>query len=252
MTRQYRIQKVTGEPDWDKIEKAPLDQRLWRPCEAISAYAQLAYDEIRLYVHLHAKEAQIRAENSGVLDQPCQDSCLEFFLSAAECDARYLNIELNPNLCLYFGFGTGRVDRMRLLLPGGGKTLNACCERTATGWDVAYELPFKLLQLDAACAAIWKIEPWKQRSFHQRASRRVAFRILPLERDVGICQRRTGGKRPPRIAAAFSGLGRLCLHISQKNRLLSRDSGGFALNQSMQRRFDRCCGSVLFLQQMIY
>ena len=121
MTRQYRIQKVTGEPDWDKIEKAPLDQRLWRPCEAISAYAQLAYDESRLYVHLHAEEAQIRAENSGVLDQPCQDSCLEFFL--------------------------GRVDRMRLLLPGGGKTLNACCERTATGWDVAYELPFKLLQL---------------------------------------------------------------------------------------------------------
>ena len=147
MTRQYRIQQVTGEPDWDKIEKAPLDQRLWRPCEAISAYAQLAYDESRLYVHLHAEEAQIRAENSGVLDQPCQDSCLEFFLSAAECDARYLNIELNPNLCLYFGFGPGRVDRMRLLLPGGGKTLNACCERTATGWDVAYELPFKLLQL---------------------------------------------------------------------------------------------------------
>lgn len=59
MTRQYRIQKVTGEPDWDKIEKAPLDQRLWRPCEAISAYAQLAYDESRLYVHLHAEEAQI-------------------------------------------------------------------------------------------------------------------------------------------------------------------------------------------------
>ena len=83
MTRQYRIQKVTGEPDWDKIEKAPLDQRLWRPCEAISAYAQLAYDKSRLYVHLHAEEAQIRAENSGVLDQPCQDSCLEFFLSAA-------------------------------------------------------------------------------------------------------------------------------------------------------------------------
>ena len=110
----------------------------------------------------------------------------------------------------------------------------------------------RVARLDAACAAIWKIEPWKQRSFHQRASRRVAFRILPLERDVGICQRRTGGKRPPRIAAAFSGLGRLCLHISQKNRLLSRDSGGFALNQSMQRRFDRCCGSVLFLQQMIY
>ena len=147
MTRQYRIQKVTGEPDWDKIEKAPLDQRLWRPCEAISAYAQLAYDESRLYVHLHAEEAQIRAENSGVLDQPCQDSCLEFFLSAAAQDVRYINIELNPKLCLYFGFGTGNGDLMRILLPDGAKTLHAGSERTANGWDVTYELPFKLLRL---------------------------------------------------------------------------------------------------------
>ena len=147
MTRQYRIQKVTGEPDWDKIEKAPLDQRMWRPCEAISAYAQLAYDDSRLYVHLHAEEPMIRAENSGALDQPCQDSCLEFFLSAAAQDVRYINIELNPKLCLYFGFGTGNGDLMRILLPDGAKTLHAGSERTANGWDVTYELPFKLLRL---------------------------------------------------------------------------------------------------------
>ena len=147
MTRQYRIQKVTGEPDWDKIEKAPLDQRLWRPCEAISAYAQLAYDESRLYVHLHAEEAQIRAENSGVLDQPCQDSCLEFFLSPAEDDARYLNIEMNPNCCLYLGIGTGRDDLVRLLPARGSGALDARCMRGETGWDLYYALPFSLLRL---------------------------------------------------------------------------------------------------------
>ena len=82
-----------------------------------------------------------------MLDQPCQDSCLEFFISAAAHDARYLNIELNPNFCLYFGFGTGREDRMRILLPGGAAALNAACARTAGGWDVTYELPFRLLRL---------------------------------------------------------------------------------------------------------
>ena len=147
MTRQYRIQRTAGRPDWNKIERALIDRRLWKPCGQISAYAQLAFDDSRLYVHLHAEEQKIRAEHSGVLDQPCQDSCLEFFVSAAAHDARYLNIELNPNLCLYFGFGTGREDRMRILLPGGAEALNAACTRTADGWDVTYELPFRLLRL---------------------------------------------------------------------------------------------------------
>ena len=50
MTRQYQIQKITGKPDWNKIEKAPIDQKLWLLCEQVSAYAQLAYDDSRLYV----------------------------------------------------------------------------------------------------------------------------------------------------------------------------------------------------------
>ena len=147
MTRQYQIQKITGKPDWNKIEKAPIDQKLWLPCEQISAYAQLAYDDSRLYVRLHAEEPTIRAENTGMLDQPCQDSCLEFFLSPAEGDARYLNIEMNPNCCLYFGIGTGRDDLVRLLPAQGVGALNAHCTRSGTGWDLYYSLPFSLLRL---------------------------------------------------------------------------------------------------------
>ena len=147
MTRQYQIQKITGKPDWNKIEKAPIDQKLWLLCEQVSAYAQLAYDDSRLYVRLHAEEPTIRAENTGMLDQPCQDSCLEFFLSPAEGDARYLNIEMNPNCCLYFGIGTGRDDLVRLLPTQGVGALNAHCTRSETGWDLYYSLPFSLLRL---------------------------------------------------------------------------------------------------------
>ena len=133
MTRQYQIQKITGKPDWNKIEKAPIDRKLWLPCEQISAYAQLAYDDSRLYVHLHAEEPTIRAENTGILDQPCQDSCLEFFFSAAEQDARYINIELNPSLCIYFGFGTGREDLMRILRTAQRPCMQPAKERPVAG-----------------------------------------------------------------------------------------------------------------------
>lgn len=39
MDRKYRIQRVIGEPDWDTIAKAAIDQCLWRPCGQASAYA---------------------------------------------------------------------------------------------------------------------------------------------------------------------------------------------------------------------
>lgn len=133
MTRQYQIQKITGKPDWNKIEKAPIDQKLWLPCEQISAYAQLAYDDSRLYVHLHAEEPMIRAENTGVLDQPCQDSCLEFFFSAAEQDARYINIELNPSLCIYLRIWDRKRGSDADPASGRRKDL-ACSQRKNAQW----------------------------------------------------------------------------------------------------------------------
>lgn len=147
MSKQYYIRNVSKTPEWAVLEKALIDQNLWRRCEGIYSYAQLAYDKDKLYVHLHADERRIRAENYGPLDQPCRDSCLEFFLSADEKNIRYLNIEINPNLCIFFGFGTGRNNLMRILLPDGVKTINANCSRTNTSWDITYELSFSLLQL---------------------------------------------------------------------------------------------------------
>ena len=78
MTRQYQIQKITGKPDWNKIEKAPIDQKLWLPCEQISAYAQLAYDDSRLYVRSRS------SKNVSVLFGKCvvtKSSMMDFWFS---------------------------------------------------------------------------------------------------------------------------------------------------------------------------
>ena len=145
--RSYRVLKTKGKPDWDKLKKAPIDRLAWTDYIDITAYAQLAYGEDRLYVHLHADEKDIRAEGFGELDAPCLDSCLEFFFSPSDSEPRYINIEMNPNLCLYFGIGTGRNNLVRMLLPGGAQALNAECEKSSGSWDLYYELPFSLIRL---------------------------------------------------------------------------------------------------------
>ena len=147
MKRRYQIIRTAGQPDWAAAPRAQIDQLLWTPQIRITAYAQLVCGDDRLFVHLHANEDAIRAEETGPLAQPCQDSCLEFFLSPAEDDARYLNIEMNPNCCLYLGIGTGRDDLVRLLPARGSGALDARCMRGETGWDLYYALPFSLLRL---------------------------------------------------------------------------------------------------------
>lgn len=147
MEKTYVIARITAQPDWPALVKAEIDQLLWTPQCDIRAYAQLACGEDRLYVHLHADEANIRAEGTALLDEPCRDSCLEFFFSPVADDARYINIEMNPNCCLYFGIGTGRGDLTRMLLPDNARALHARCERQSGAWDLYYELPFSLLRL---------------------------------------------------------------------------------------------------------
>ena len=144
--RCYPIHRVFAAPDWSALPLARMEP-LWIVPTSVSACAQLAYDDERLYAHLHAQESQIRAEGTGPLDQPCLDSCLEWFFSPLEGDKRYLNIEMNPNCCLYLGLGTGRGDLVRLLPQGGARALNARCVRTPDGWDLYYELPYRLIRL---------------------------------------------------------------------------------------------------------
>ena len=144
--KHYTIARVTGRPNWKDIPVLNIDEQLWRPPVDISACAQLAWDDRRLYVRLRATEATIRAEHTGPLGMPCQDSCLEFFFSPVPGDTRYFNIEYNPNACLYLGYGDGRTSAR--LLPDRDR-FEPEVTRTPGGWQVEYCVPFDFVQLFA-------------------------------------------------------------------------------------------------------
>ena len=132
--------------DWNSIPVVCIDTRLWTPEIDIAASAQVCYDAEALYVRLTAKEAYIRAEESGPLGIPCRDSCLEFFFSPVANDKRYFNLEFNPRKCMYLGLGTGRDDSIRLL-PDPDNVFHPCTARTEDGWEISYQIPFSFIKL---------------------------------------------------------------------------------------------------------
>ena len=143
--RKYTIVKKPEFPDWSNVPKLAIDNLLWSDPVDIKAEGALCYDDEGLYVRLTAVEENIRAENTGRLGIPCEDSCLEFFFSPMEGDSRYFNIELNPNGCLYLGFGSNRYNLLRLIARNEPFSVDTA--RTADGWMVTYHIPWDFIRL---------------------------------------------------------------------------------------------------------
>jgi len=146
--KTYLIKRKKAFLDWNSIPAVMLEHTPWlTPCD-ISATAQLCYDDNALYVRMCARESPIRAEFTGLLDQPCLDSCLEFFVSPMPDEQRYINIEYNPNGCLYLGISTGDHDLYRLI-KDNDNTEFLCPKITLTedGWEITYRIPLKFFRL---------------------------------------------------------------------------------------------------------
>ena len=142
----YRITRVEGTFDWEEIPVLTLDHILWLPDQGVEACGQFCYDEDSLYVHLQAVESDIRAENTEPLSPVCQDSCLEFFFRP-EGEERYFNFEINPNGCLYIGFGHDRSDSTALWREDMKELFSIQADRTEDGWEVYYQIPVSFLRL---------------------------------------------------------------------------------------------------------
>lgn len=140
---QYTITKIKGAPDWNTVPTLSISNRLWTPECSVSAKAQLCWDENGIHVRMSAVEKEIRAENTQPLAMVCEDSCLEFFLCPVDGDKRYLNIEFNPNCCVFFGIGYGRHDRLRMIPRT--EPFSPTAARTADGWQITYTIPFSLI-----------------------------------------------------------------------------------------------------------
>lgn len=144
--KQYTITRCSGTPDWANVPALQIDQLYSTPQVDIRAQAQLCYDDTALYIRMEAEEKDVRASYSGLLDEVCEDSCLEFFLSPIPDDKRYFNIEMNPNGAMYFGFGSSCNDLTRLICQERPVIVPAI-NRTDKGWNVTYSIPFDFIQL---------------------------------------------------------------------------------------------------------
>ena len=142
--REYKITRVDGDICWDKIPVAPIDHQLWGTKTDITAGAQLCWDDTAIYVRMSAKEKKIRRELTGVLDSVCDDSCLEFFLQPTET-VSYLNVEMNPNCAVFFGFGSCLENLIRLI-PEDWDPLKPTAEVNGEDWSIVYTLPISMIR----------------------------------------------------------------------------------------------------------
>lgn len=143
--KSYIITKKNETLDWSKIPALNIDTCLWLPDAGVSAQARLCYDAEAIYVHFDVTEANIRAEETGDLGRPCEDSCVEFFFCPMPHEKTYFNIEMNTNLCLYLGIGTNRHDLCRMI-QHDKNPLAAETARTEGGWQLTYRIPVSFVQ----------------------------------------------------------------------------------------------------------
>ena len=142
--KEYIAKRFNGMPDWDLIPCAYIDFPLLEADANIKAYAQLTYDDTSFYVRLVAHEEHIRAELNGKLDDVCEDRCLEFFFCPIAGNQRYINVECNPNGCLYLGFGSN-VNNLIRLLPEN-PPINPLISRFPGGWELSYAIPYAFVR----------------------------------------------------------------------------------------------------------
>ncbi len=143
----YTIQKVADRPNWNAIEVLSMDNRYDDTPVEMHAFAQIAYSDDSLLVHLWSENDDVRAEEYGLLGSPCNDSCLEFFFSPVNGDERYFNIEFNVNGCMYLGLASS-IENLVRLLPNEecAQVFAPTIRRADTGWEIFYTVPFAFVR----------------------------------------------------------------------------------------------------------
>ena len=114
--------------------------------ESVKAWAQIAYNDEAILVHLWTKEYQHRAVETGPIGKPYEDCCLEFFFSPMEGDPRYFNFENNAIGCCYLGIGSGLDDLVRLIPDTSEDLFDRKVNHFDGGWEIEYSFPYSLIK----------------------------------------------------------------------------------------------------------
>lgn len=143
--KTYEIKPMT-EKGWSDIPKAFLEEKYFDTPDT-TAWAQLAYDDDGLLLHLRTDEKEHRNVETGPIGIPCDDSCLEFFFSPSTEEKRYMNVEFNSNLCVYLGLATCIPDLVRILPDTDPmEILKPVAKRDEKGWEIEYKVPLTFIR----------------------------------------------------------------------------------------------------------
>ena len=84
--KTYEIKRMTEGGDWSDKPIIDIDTPYLDTPDTVKAWAQIAYDDNAIFVHLWTEEYQHRAVETGPVGAPYEDCCLEFFFSPMEGD----------------------------------------------------------------------------------------------------------------------------------------------------------------------
>jgi hypothetical protein len=144
--RSYTVCRAGGNPEWDKIEKAEIDN-IRRGPENIRAWAQLCYDDEFLKVRLSAIEKEPLIRFDDLLAMVHLDSCLEFFFRPGGNEGPYFNFEFNPKGTNNFGFGMNREDLARIIFADYRERFRVNPFAIRDGWGMEFSVPVALFKL---------------------------------------------------------------------------------------------------------
>ena len=144
MMKEYKIVRKPANFDWKNIPSLQIDTPLVPDEVIIQTFGQICYDDTALYVRLSCDEKDIRAELNGLLDEVCEDSCMEFFFCPMADDKRYFNIESNLNGAIFLGFGSD-VHTLVRLIPEE-PSIKPVANKTSDGWELTYSIPYEFIR----------------------------------------------------------------------------------------------------------
>jgi hypothetical protein len=128
------------------LREAAIAHYQWGRDYAPPAFARVGWNDAGLAVLMYAYEDTISTNHARFGGRVCEDSCLEFFVMPDPArDARYINIEVNPNGVAHIGIGEGRRGRRRLLAPPPGFSV-AHSAFLGTCWAVSYLISAEFLR----------------------------------------------------------------------------------------------------------
>ncbi|MDD6312073.1 MAG: carbohydrate-binding family 9-like protein [Firmicutes bacterium] len=141
----YNI-KIRNTPDFEGIEKAPINNATWIDNYHPECFAQIVFvPQDGFYVKMTCKEASPLARFKNFYDPVYKDSCMEFFADfAPEKGPLFVNCEMNSYGTLLMGVGKDRNGRKRIteytdIIP------TVTPEKSASEWSVTLHLPLETL-----------------------------------------------------------------------------------------------------------